>query len=122
MPAVAWRFPAYVDDVLPAVAAAYLPVRETARALIVNAAVVAWAAFAVALALVAGPSLGAPLIATPALAALGGLATFFIQGKGWLYQAYPALALIALAFGARSIAAARRRGGSAPWRAAPPPR
>ena len=46
---VAWRFPAYVGDVLPAVAAAYLPVRETARDLIVNAAVVAWAALAAAL-------------------------------------------------------------------------
>ena len=97
---VAWRFPAYVSDVLPAVAAAYLPVREAARDLIVNAAVVAWAAFAVALALVAGPRLRAPLVATPALAAIGALATFFVQGKGWLYQAYPALALIVLAFGA----------------------
>ena len=97
---VAWRFPAYVHDVLPAVATAYLPVRETLRDLAANAAVVAWVALAVALALVAGRRLGAPLVATPALAALGGLATFFIQGKGWLYQAYPALALIALACGA----------------------
>ena len=105
---VAWRFPAYVSDVLPAVAAAYLPVRETARDLIVNAAVVAWAALAAALALVAGPRLRAPLVATPALAAVGALATFFIQGKGWLYQAYPALALIALAFGA----AVDRRGAT----------
>ena len=110
---VAWRFPAYVDDVLPAVAAAYLPVRETARDLIVNAAVVAWAALAAALALVAGPRLRAPLVATPALAALGALATFFIQGKGWLYQAYPALALIALAFGA-----ALDRRGATPGRLA----
>jgi len=97
---VAWRFPAYVGDVLPEVAAAYLPVREAARDLAVNAAVVAWAALAAALALVSGRALRAPLIATPALAAVGGLATFFIQGKDWLYQAYPALALIVLAFGA----------------------
>jgi hypothetical protein len=97
---VAWRFPAYVGDVLPAVAAAYLPVREAARDLALNAAVVAWAAFAAALALVAGPRLRSPLVATPALASLGALATFFIQGKDWLYQAYPALALIVLAFGA----------------------
>jgi hypothetical protein len=106
--AVAWFFPAYVADVLPAVVAAYLPVRESAHELIVNAAVVVWAAFAAALALVAGPRLRAPLIATPALAAVGALATFFIQGKGWLYQAYPALALIALALGA----AVDRRGAT----------
>jgi hypothetical protein len=105
---VAWRFPAYVSDILPAVAAAYLPVRETAHDLVVNAAVVAWAVLAAALALVAGPRLRAPLVATPALAAVGALATFFIQGKGWLYQAYPALALIVLAFGA----AADRRGAT----------
>jgi hypothetical protein len=105
---IAWLFPAYVADVLPAVAAAYLPVRESARDLIANAAVVAWVAFAAALALVAGPRLRAPLIATPALAAVGALATFFIQGKGWLYQAYPALALIVLAFGA----AVDRRGAT----------
>ena len=110
---VAWRFPAYLGDILPAVAAAYLPVRETARDLIVNAAVVAAAALAAVLALVAGRRLRAPLVATPALAAVGALATFFIQGKGWLYQAYPALALITLAFGA----AADRR-GAAPGRLA----
>jgi hypothetical protein len=97
---VAWKFPAYFTDVLPAVAAAYLPVREAARDLVVNAAVVASAALAATLALIAGPRLRAPLVATPALAAIGALATFFIQGKGWLYQAYPALALIVLALGA----------------------
>jgi hypothetical protein len=105
---VVWRFPAYVGDVLPAVVAAYLPVRETAGDLFVNAAVVAWVALAVALALVCGPRLRAPLVATPTLAAVGGLATFFIQGKDWLYQAYPAVALIALAFGA----AVDRRGAT----------
>ena len=110
---VAWRFPVYVDDILPAVAAAYLPVRESARELVANAATVGWAALAAALALVAGRGLRAPLVATPALAALGGLATFFIQGKGWLYQAYPALALLALAFGA-----ALDRRGATPGRLA----
>ena len=98
--AVAWLFPAYVADVLPAVAAAYLPVREAARNLFVNAAVVTFLALAASLALVAGRALVAPLVAIPALASLGGLACFFIQGKDWLYQAYPALALITLAIGA----------------------
>ena len=119
---VAWRFPAYIGDVLPAVAAAYLPVRETARDLIVNAAVVGWAALAAALALIAGPRLRSPLVATPALAALGALATFLIDGKGWLYQAYPALALIALAFGAAADRRGMTRDGSpsSPRQASPP--
>ena len=97
---VAWLFPAYLSDVAPAVVAAYLPVRESARELVANAAVVGFLVAALALAHVAGRAWRAPLVAMPALAALGGLATFFIQGKGWLYQAYPALALLVLAFGA----------------------
>ena len=97
---VAWLCPAYLSDVAPAVVAAYLPVRESARELVANAAVVGFVAAAAALAHVVGRGWRAPLVAMPALAALGGLATFFIQGKGWLYQAYPALALLALAFGA----------------------
>jgi hypothetical protein len=97
---VAWRFPAYGREIVPTVIAAYLPVRETVVSLIANAAVVGWAALATALALVAGRSLTRPLVAVPALAAAGALAVYFIQGKGWLYQAYPALALLTLALGA----------------------
>jgi hypothetical protein len=97
---VAWRFPTYGREIVPAVIAAYLPVRETFLSLLANVAVVGWAALATALALVAGRSLSRPLIVVPALAAAGALAVYFIQGKGWLYQAYPALALLALALGA----------------------
>ena len=42
---------------------------------------------------------GEPLVAIPALAALGALAAYLVQGKGWLYQAYPALAFMILAAG-----------------------
>jgi hypothetical protein len=95
-----WRFPAYGAEVVPDVAAAYLPVRESALQLIANAGVVVWVALAGLLAALAGPRLREPVVATPALAALGALAAFFVQGKGWLYQAYPALALMIVALGA----------------------
>ena len=97
---IAWLFPAYGADVLPAVAAAYLPVRETALRLLANAGVVAWIALAIALAAIAGRDLKRPLVATPALASLGALAAYFVQGKGWLYHAYPALAFLVLALAA----------------------
>ncbi len=97
---VAWRFPSYGREIVPSVIAAYLPVRESLLSLFANAAVVGWLALAMATALIAGRSLTRPLIAVPALAAAGALAVYFIQGKGWLYQAYPALALLALALGA----------------------
>ena len=106
---VAWRFPVYGRDVLPAVIAAYLPVRETAISLVANVAVVGWAALTTALALVAGRAFWQPSIAVPAMASFAALMVYFIQGKGWLYQAYPALALMGLAFG---VALDRR--GAAP--------
>jgi hypothetical protein len=42
--------------------------------------------------------LGDPLIAIPALASVGAIGAFLLQGKGWPYHAYPAVALMALAF------------------------
>jgi hypothetical protein len=97
---VAWRFPAYLSDVLPTVAAAYLPVRESLFGLVANVGVVLWIALGAMLFGVAGRRVSDPLIAVPALGSLGAAAAFAIQGKGWLYQFYPALALIALALAA----------------------
>ena len=96
----AWRFPVYGAEVLPAVAAAYLPVREPTLRLVANAGVIVWIALAAALASIAGRDLRKPLVASPALGSLGALAAFFVQGKGWLYHAYPALAFLALALAA----------------------
>ena len=76
-------FPAYGRDVLPAVIAAYLPVRETALELVANAATVGWAALAMALALIAGRGgLTRPLVAVPALAALAALVGLFHSRQG----------------------------------------
>ena len=53
-----------------------------------------------------------PGFAVPALAALGGLLAFFIQGKGWLYQALPAAMFAAVLAGFElSIHTPRRRSG-----------
>ncbi len=95
-----WRFPAYGADVLPTVVAAYLPVRESMLQLLANAGVVVWVALLGLLAAIAGARVREPLIATPALGSLGAAGAFFVQGKGWLYQFYPALALLVVALGA----------------------
>jgi hypothetical protein len=97
---VAWRFPVYLSDVLPTVAAAYLPVRESLLGLLANVGVVLWIALGALLLAVAGRRVSEPLIAVPALGSLGAAAAYAVQGKGWLYQFYPALALIALAIAA----------------------
>ena len=101
--AVSWfAFPEYFRDVLPTISLAYVPVRETAATLIANAGVVVFLALGALTALVRGSRATAPLPASFALAALGALIAYFVQGKGWLYHVYPALALIALAYAAAS--------------------
>jgi hypothetical protein len=106
--AVSWlAFPEYFRDVLPTISLAYLPVRETMASLIANAGVVVFLALAALTALARGSRATAPLPASFALAALGALIAYFVQGKGWLYHVYPALALIALAYAA--AADGRRR-------------
>jgi hypothetical protein len=97
--ALMWRFPAYGAQIAPTVLAAYLPVRESMLALIANTVVVLWLALAALLCLLGGRGLRRPLVAMPAAGAVGALAVFFVQGKGWLYQAYPALALLMIALG-----------------------
>ena len=104
-------FPAYFQSVAPTLAIAYLPVRESIGALFANSATVGvLATLAVAAFLLRGRIL-TPSFAIPALAALGGLLAFFIQGKGWLYQALPAAmfaaVLAGLALEARALASRR---------------
>jgi len=113
-------FPAYFHDVLPTVMQAYIPVRESAVELISNAGVVATLALGgLALGLassqLAGSRVDSPLVAVPALASLGALAAFFVQGKGWLYHVYPAIALMMLALAGAAPSRAQDGPG---WRAA----
>ena len=114
-----WKFPSYGEQILPIVVAAYLPVRESFAQLMANAAVVLWVGIVGLLALVvrAGarvPLVTLPLVTAPLLGSLGALAAFFIQGKGWLYQTYPALAVLLLAVGAAWDASERRGQGLVP--------
>ena len=108
-------FPAYVHDIVPTVALAYIPVRESAGELIVNAGVVTSLALGGLALGLSNTQAGKPLVAVPALASLGALAAFFVQGKGWLYHAYPALALMMLALAG---AMPPRGQDGAGWRAA----
>lgn len=97
--AVAMFFPSYVHDVMPDLAFAYLPVRETLGALAANAGTIgALATCGLALYL-SKEKMAEPPFAVLALAALGGLVAYVIQGKGWLYQALPAAMFAALLAG-----------------------
>jgi hypothetical protein len=93
-------FPDYVANVLPIGLDLYAPIREPLASLLAAPGpLVAFVLVVCALRL-ARDDPGEPLVAVPALAGLGALAAYLVQGKGWLYQAYPALAFFALAAGA----------------------
>jgi hypothetical protein len=107
-------FPAYLDRVAPLVLAAYLPVRYSWSDLASGTAFVSWLVLVGYLVATAREKIRDPLVATPALASLGGMAAYFVQAKAWPYQSYPALALIAIA-----VFVAAPRGESALRRFAP---
>jgi len=96
---VALAFPHYAADILPLGLALYAPIRESIPNLLSEPGILLTLALGAALVRIAGRELGEPLVAAPALGALGALAAYLVQGKGWLYQAYPALAFMILAAG-----------------------
>jgi hypothetical protein len=99
--AVSWfGFPAYFTMVLPMVAAAYLPVRESAATLVANAGLVCAATLAGLVFFASPRRIPNPVARAFLVAAAGAVVAYFVQGKGWLYHVYPAIALAAIAFGA----------------------
>ncbi len=100
-------FPAYAQNALPVIADVYQPARETWARLALTLApfnVALLAAFALASARgfahpPAAPGFVAPSTARVcAFASLGFLASFLLQGKGWMNHAYPGLVLALLAW------------------------
>jgi hypothetical protein len=90
---VAWRFfPAYAQNMIPALVDVYLAVRQGAFELLHSSGGLDFVALMILGLYLARDELGEPALAAPALAALGGFIGYYAQGKGWLYQAYPALA------------------------------
>ena len=97
--AVAAYFPAFFERAAPMARDIYLPVRRPLSALLTDPTCILWFVLGALLVLAAWKRLAEPLIAVPALASLGAMAAFVIQGKLWPYQGYPAIALAGLALG-----------------------
>jgi hypothetical protein len=92
-------FPDYVEHVAPIVMAVYVPVRESWLAMLGSSGFLCWLLLGVYLIALSRNRISQPLVAVPALASLGAVIAFLIQGKAWPYQSYPAIALMALALG-----------------------
>ena len=99
-PLVPHAFPDYVANILPIGLDLYAPIREPFASLLAAPGPLFAFVLVVCALRLARDDPGEPLVAIPALAGLGALAAYLVQGKGWLYQAYPALAFFALAAGA----------------------
>jgi len=93
-------FPDYVANILPIGLDLYAPIREPLASLLAGPGPLIGFVLVVCALRLARDDPGEPLVAIPALAGLGAFAAYLVQGKGWLYQAYPALAFFALAAGA----------------------
>ena len=98
--AVPHAFPDYIANILPIGLDLYAPIREPIVSLFAAPGPLFAFVLVVCALRLARDDPGEPLVAIPALAGLGALAAYLVQGKGWLYQAYPALAFFALAAGA----------------------
>ena len=121
-------FPSFTHDVLPLLTRVYLPMRQP-LALLVR---LPGGAYGIATLLGAmlvrhrwPPARHEGLPDNAALAALGFLAAYVVQGKGWPYQAYPAVATALIAVAAMLLGAGARgdsaRNGASPasdWAAA----
>ncbi len=106
-------YPTYWNDLLPILALVYLPVRKPVWGMLFGAfPVLALEIVAIGGFLVwsRGKAHFAPWVIVTSAATAGFLAAAIVQGKGWTYHFYPALALIVLlliALGARRPATRR---------------
>ena len=90
-------FPAYVANEWPFNAEVYVAVREPLGRLIASPGAMAFLMIAAAAAWAARDRIAEPEFAIPGLAAAGAGLAYFAQGKGWVYQAVPAMMYATLA-------------------------
>lgn len=94
-----WGFPEYTQNTLPLVLTLYVPLRYSLPLMLINPSVIM-----IALAALVSVGMGVrefrgPFVGVVSLAALGFTAALIIQGKGWPYHGYPAVALSMLVLG-----------------------
>ena len=108
---IAIAFPAYFGEVLPGLAAAYIPDRRPLVWLFLNLPAIGFVAFALAAATLFRRDIVArPLLGALAMAGLGFFIAYMMQAKGYYYQSMPAFVLMALAV---LFAFSERNGGLA---------
>ena len=88
-------YPTFISDITPMVMATYVPIRQSLLVLLVQCPVLLFAAMQLRLAASWRPGLfHSPAVVMLCAAACGFFLVFLLQGKGWPYHGYPALAFI----------------------------
>jgi len=90
-------FPAYVSAALPLIVDVYAPLRDKLPHILASPLFLANLVLLAALLFASRFGKGEPRMLVLAAASAGFLATFLIQGKGWMNHAYPGMALALLA-------------------------
>ena len=106
-----FAFPAYPRDMLPLVASVYAPAHRPWSQLLGNPSMLL-GLVSLAGVMACSRRYSAPLVVA-LLAGLGGLAAMLLQGKGWPYHGYFALALLLFALGCACDGSPRRLAGLA---------
>ncbi len=106
-------FPDYVAHVLPVGVEVHVAARETLAALIGSPGALLVMLIAATTALTAGYGRVSPGFVVAGLATLGAALAYFVQGKGWVYQAVPAAMFATIAGGFALEGQGRRLGALA---------
>jgi 4-amino-4-deoxy-L-arabinose transferase-like glycosyltransferase len=112
-------YPEFIHDVMPLAQATYLPARKGLFALFTIASMLCWMVALVLLARWQRRALLAPPFSLLLAASIGFALVYFIQGKGWPYHAYPALALALIALALAGAMPAASPAAAAPRRLFP---
>ena len=107
--AVGPLFPLYVQNVLPFLFDVYVPLREGVGAMLASPGALIVLVIGATTLLIGSERKLSPAVAVFGLAALGAAVAYGVQGKGWVYQAVPAMMFAAVAGAAALAEDARER-------------
>jgi hypothetical protein len=102
-------YPIYFADMLPLLAAVYIPVKEPLASFLLHAAAPLWMLLLLSIWSLARHAVPRPPVSLLLAASTGFVVAYFVQQKGWPNHAYPMLALALLAFGQALMASRAER-------------
>jgi len=108
-----WRvYPVYVTDMMPLLAAVYVPLKEPLGTLLLHEAMPLWVLMLLLLWLLLRTDLLKPPLSLLLAASAGFAVAYVVQQKGWLNHAFPMLALELLTLADATFMTERHKRGS----------